>query len=83
MQRAGGRVRNRNVIGFVFFTRSNNPQIKETTTREGLVINDEFSFVRDRFVIDILKEFESTKAPAVQSGTSSTPGMDGLGSMDR
>ncbi len=59
LQRAGGRVRNRNVIGFVFFTRKNNPQIKETTTREGLVLNDEFSFVRDRFVIDILKEFEN------------------------
>jgi len=59
LKRAGGRVRNRNVIGYVFFTRKNNPKIKETTTREGVVVNDEFKFVRDRFVIDILKEFEN------------------------
>jgi signal transduction histidine kinase len=59
LKRAGGKVRNRNVIGFVFFTRKNNPQIKETTTREGLVINDEFKFVKERFIIDILKEFEN------------------------
>lgn len=58
IKQSGGKVRSKNVIGFVFFTRNNNPEIKETTTREGLVINDEFKFVRDRFIIEILQEFE-------------------------
>ncbi len=54
----GTKVRNRNIIGYVFFTRKNNPEIKETTTREGLVENFEFKFLKERLLIDILKEFE-------------------------
>lgn len=63
LKRAGGpegdKVRNRNIIGYVFFTRKNNPEITETTTREGLVENSEFKFLKERLLIDILKEFEN------------------------
>jgi signal transduction histidine kinase len=63
LKRAGGpegdKVRNRNIVGYVFFTRKNNPEIKETTTREGLVENSEFKFLKERLLIDVLKEFEN------------------------
>ena len=61
VKRRGGRHRNRNVIGYVFLTRTNNPEIKETTTREGLVQNEEFKFLQKRIMIDIVKEFEQYK----------------------
>ena len=55
----GSKVRNRNVIGYVFFTRKFNGEIKETTTREGLVENSEFKFLKERLLVEILKEFEN------------------------
>ncbi len=59
LKRAAGKVRNRNVIGYVLLSRERNPEIKETTTREGLVENGAFKFVRDRLMIDLLTEFEN------------------------
>lgn len=54
----GGKVRNRNVMGYVFLTRAKNPNIIETTTREGLIQNDAFKFLKNRLVIEILNELE-------------------------
>ena len=59
LKRLGGRVRNRNVIGYILFTREKNPEIVETTTREGLVENEAFKFLRDRLMIDLMDEFEN------------------------
>ena len=54
----GGKVRNRNVIGYVFLTREKNPKIVETTTREGLVQNEAFEFLKNRLAIEVLNELE-------------------------
>lgn len=54
----GGRARNRNVMGYVFLTRAKNPNIIETTTREGLIQNKAFKFLKNRLVIEILSELE-------------------------
>ena len=58
IRQMGGRVRNRNVIGYVFLTRERNPDIVETTTREGLIQNEAFEFLKDRLVTDVLEELE-------------------------
>ena len=54
----GGKVRNRNVVGYIFLTREKNSNIVETTTREGLVQNEAFEFLKNRLVIEVLNEFE-------------------------
>ena len=58
LHQMGGRVRNRNVMGHVFLTRMGNPNIIETTTREGLIQNEAFKFLKNRLVIEILNELE-------------------------
>ena len=58
MKRAGGKVRNRNVIGYVSLKKERNPEIIETATREALKENYEFRYLRDRFVLGVLAEFE-------------------------
>lgn len=58
LHRAAGKVRNRNVIGAVFLTRDKNDDIIETTTREGLVKNDAFLYLKERLVIAVLNEIE-------------------------
>ena len=56
--RGGLRVRNAQVIGHILLTRKNNPGIKETTTREGLVQNKEYEFLQKRLMIELMQEFE-------------------------
>jgi len=62
LHRAGGKVRNRNVIGTVSLTREENTEIIETTTREGLVQNDAFLYLTERLVIAVLNEVEKYRA---------------------
>ncbi len=57
-KRGGLRVRNGQVIGHILLTRKNNPGIKETTTREGLVKNKEYEFLQNRLMLDLMQEFE-------------------------
>lgn len=54
LYRAEGKVRNRNVIGTVSLTREENDEIIETTTREGLVQNNAFLYLKKRLVIVVL-----------------------------
>ncbi len=58
LRQMGGNVRNRNVMGYVFLTRAKNPDIVETTTREGLIQNEAFRFLKNRLVKEILNELE-------------------------
>lgn len=58
-RRTGGTVRSRNVIGYIFLTREHNPNIIETTTREGLIENGAFKFLKKEFLLKVLDEFEN------------------------
>lgn len=58
IRRAEGKTRNKNIIGYVFLTRKNNGRIIETATRESLTDNYEFRYLRDEFILAVIKEFE-------------------------
>ncbi|MBI2184347.1 MAG: sensor histidine kinase [Thaumarchaeota archaeon] len=53
--RRGSWLRNERVIGFLFLTRKNNPMIKETTTREGIIQNQAFLDLQE-FALRVVHE---------------------------
>jgi len=64
--RAGGKLRNRNVIGYVFLTREKNDEIIETMTREALIENNAFKFLKERFVLGVLEELEKYREEVIK-----------------
>jgi len=58
VKRRADRLRNEQVIGFVFLTRKNNDKIIETTTRQALVENDAFKILKE-YVLRTIIELEN------------------------
>lgn len=55
LKKYSGNIRNEQSIGYIFLTREKNPQIIETTTRQGLIDNDEFKSLKEDFVLKVVK----------------------------
>lgn len=55
VKRRADRLRNEQVIGFVLLTRENNPEIKETTTRQALADNDAFKALKNFVLLSIIE----------------------------
>lgn len=58
-KRGGGKIRNSTVIGTVDLSRSKNPQIIETTSREAITENAEFRSLKNKFLMEVIGEFET------------------------
>ena len=55
---SAGMMRDKHVIGFIHLTRSNNPNIVETTSRQALEDNDSFKSLKNDFVMYAIKLLE-------------------------
>lgn len=56
--RRADHIRQNQVIGYVFLTRKNNPDIIETTTRQAVVQNKAFEILKNDFVLGAIRELE-------------------------